>query len=225
MSKKSELNDPFDSTYTISLENYLKLYFEKYPSLKDDKEHIELVTSRFNWKIEQGENDWINDIDEFQSKLRVTCFTEDGNNPLMWSHYANNHTGVCLKFEPSKDSNFENAIFPVSYTDALVEAKDSSDLKKCLLTKLDSWSIEKEWRILSDKESFPFKQEALVGIILGLKVPGSTMSWFSQFRENVYYMHAPVYKQKIKANKLVLVDEWDREIIDGVIQNINIEPF
>ena len=215
MSKKSDLNDPLDSTYTISLENYLKLYFEKYPTLKDDPKYLDLMKSCYKWKIEKGESDWINDIDELQSKLRVTCFTEDGNNPLMWSHYANNHTGVCLKFEPSKDENLEKSIFPVSYTDELIEAKERSDFQKCLLSKLTTWSIEKEWRIISDKERFKFKQEALVEIILGLKVPDSTMSWFRQFSENVYYIHAQIYRLRIKNNRLVLIDQWDDIVTEG----------
>lgn len=215
MSKKSDLNDPLDMAYTISLENYLNLYFDKYPSLKNDPKHVELVSSCFKRKIESGENDWINDIDELQFKLRVVCFTEDGNNPLMWSHYALNHTGVCLKFEPTKDSNFEKALCPVTYSDELIEAKNTNDFTKCLLTKLKTWSIEKEWRIISDKEKFPFKHEALVEIVFGLKVPESTMSWFKQFRENVYYMHAPIHKLKIKGNRLVKVDEWDDEVVSN----------
>ena len=217
MSKKSDLNDPLDATYTISLGNYLNLYFKKHPSLKSDPKHVELVSSCFKLKIERGESDWINDIDELQSKLRVACFTEDGNNPLMWSHYAFNHTGVCLKFEPAKDSSFNKALCPVTYSDELIEAKNTSDFTKCLLTKLKTWSIEKEWRIISDKEKFPFKNEALVEIVFGLKVPDSTMNWFKQFRENVYYMHAPIHKLKIKGNKLVKVDEWDDEVITDTI--------
>lgn len=223
MSKKSELNDPLDMACTISLENYLNLYFEKYPSLKNDPIHVERISSCFNWKIERCENDWIDDIDESQSKQKVVCFTEDGDNPLMWSHYALNHTGVCLKFEPSKDSNFEKALFPVTYADELVEAKSTSDFSRSLLTKLRTWSIEREWRIISDKDKFPFRQEALVEIVLGLKVPESTMSWFKQFRENVYYMHAPIYKLRIKGGRLAKFDEWNDEVISNAIDDQNKE--
>jgi hypothetical protein len=213
MSKRSELNDPFDSTYTISLENYLSLYFEKYPSLKEDKKHVELATTCFEWKIERGDNDWINDIDTLQSKLRVCCFTENGNNPLMWSHYANNHTGVCLKFEIAKDKALEKALLQVGYKDELIDAKHSSDFEKCLLIKLKDWETEKEWRIISEKEKFPFKHEALVEILFGLKVPNKTLNWFKYFAEGAYYNNTPIYKLKIKGNKLVKLDQWDNEVI------------
>lgn len=212
MSNKTDLNDPLDMAYTINLENYLNLYFEKYPSLKNDLAHVELVSFCYNAKIERGDNDWMNDIDELYSKLRVTCFTEEKSNALMWSHYADNHTGVCLRFEPVYDLNFEKALCPVEYTDELIEARQASDLTKCMLTKLKTWEIEKEWRIISDKEKFSFKQEALTEIVFGLRVTDSTISWFKQFLENVYYMHAPIHKLRIKGNRLVKVDLWDDDV-------------
>jgi hypothetical protein len=130
----------------------------------------------------------------------------------MWSHYANNHTGVCLKFELSNDSNLEKAIYPVSYTEELTDIKNSSDFSKCLLNKLKIWEVEKEWRILSEKSNFSFKQEALVEIVFGLKVPMSTITWFKQFFENVYYMHATICRLVIRGNKLIKVDEYGDEI-------------
>ncbi|RPJ69841.1 MAG: DUF2971 domain-containing protein, partial [Alphaproteobacteria bacterium] len=211
MATKENLNEPLDSTYTISLENYLNIYHEKYPSLKDDKESIERSTRVFNWWMEDGKNDWINNIDELHSKLRVCCFTEEANHPLMWSHYAFNHTGVCLTFEPSKDSVLEKSLYPVTYTDELLEAKSISDLRKCLLSKLNAWKIEKEWRIISENDKFRFKQEALVEIVFGLKVSDSTMGWFKYFREGVYYMDTPIYKLKLKGNRLVKIDEYGEE--------------
>ena len=217
MSRKADLNDPLDMTCTISLESYLNLYFEKYPSLKNDSKHLELVSHCFGRKLERGEDDWIDDIDESLAKLRVACFTEDGSNPLMWSHYAHNHTGVCLKFEPNKDTYFEKALYPVTYADELIEAKSMSDFTKSLLTKLNAWSAEHEWRIVSDKEKCPFKQEALVEIIFGLRVPESTVRWFKQFRENVYYTHAPIHKLKIRGGRLVKVDEWDDEVVSNTV--------
>lgn len=215
MSNKSELNDPLDSAYTIELDNYLNLYFEKYPSLKGDEKQLELVQHVFKIHMENFDNKWIDDIDEFQSKLRLTCFTEDGNNYLMWSHYADNHSGVCLKFDTNQDENFKNELLPVEYRNELINAKTFDDLNKCLLTKLKTWELEKEWRIISSKKHFPFKQESLVEIVFGLRVPDSTIKWFTYYRESAFYMHAPVYKLKLMGNKVVKIDE-NGEVINIV---------
>ncbi len=213
LSSRTDLNDPLDSTVTMSLDNYLNFYYEKYPSLKTEK-HTKDISQVFKWKVESGDTDWLNDIDDLQSKIRVSCFTEDGNNPLMWSHYADNHTGVCLKFDLSKDSNLQNALQPVSYTSKLIDAETREDLQNCLLTKLNNWEIEKEWRIISDKEKFRFKHEAVAEIIFGLKVPIKTLNWFKYFAEGVFYGSTPISKLKIKGNRLVKVNEWDDDIID-----------
>jgi hypothetical protein len=209
MSPKSELNDPLDSAVIIDVEDYLNLYLERYPSFRNDEAHIKRVKHVFSTQLEKFDNEWVTELDEFHSSLKVTCFTEDGNNSLMWSHYANNHNGVCLKFDLSKDSNLQNNVLPVEYKDELVKVKQLADFSKSLLTKLKTWEVEKEWRILSEKKKFSFKQEALVEIVFGLRVPDSTINWFKYFRENVYYMHAPIYRLKLVGNKFVKVDEYD----------------
>lgn len=209
MSSRSELNDPLDSAVIIDVNDYIHLYLEKYPAFKNDDKHIQLVKDVFLRQRERFDNKWLEELDQFHSSLKITCFTEDGNNSLMWSHYANNHSGVCLKFDLSKDSNLQNTVLPVEYKDELVQVKHLNDFSKSLLTKLKTWEVEKEWRILSEKNRFSFKQEALVEIVFGLRVPDSTINWFKYFRENVYYMHAPIYRLKLIGGRFVKVDEYD----------------
>lgn len=212
MSRRCDLNDPFENIFKISLDSYLNLYFERYPSLKNDQEQINRVKFCFTEGAKFGEYNWVESIDESISRLKVTCFTEDNNNPLMWSYYSLNHTGVCLKFDTSKDLVFKQALSPVTYENELVEVKKIEDISKCLLTKLKDWSIEKEWRIIAEKDKFPFQQEALVEVIFGLRTTDLTLRWFKQFFENVYYMHAPIYRLKIRNNQLIKVDEYDDEV-------------
>jgi hypothetical protein len=38
-------------------------------------------------------------------------------------------------------------------------------------------------------------------------------------------MHTPITRQKIKGNKLVLVDEYDEEVTDRLIHVADIKPF
>jgi hypothetical protein len=209
MSKREDLNDPLDMTYSTTLENFLNLYTEKYQILELKKEHLDNASSLFKDALERGSSDWVNIFDKSHSLMRISCFTEDGDNPLMWSHYSDNHKGVCLKFKPSIDKKFEDNIHEVKYKNELLEIKELKDIKESILTKLKVWEIEKEWRLLSEKERFPFNQDALVEIVLGLKVPFTTMSWFKLFRESVYYMHAPIYQLQIRHNKLIKVNIED----------------
>lgn len=38
----------------------------------------------------------LNDI----SEIGISSFSENGMEPLLWSHYANSYRGFCIKFKP-----------------------------------------------------------------------------------------------------------------------------
>ncbi|NMM11663.1 MAG: DUF2971 domain-containing protein [Polaromonas sp.] len=84
----------------------------------------------------------------------MICFGKTWGNPVMWAHYAEKHSGVCLGF----------AIDPlvlskVNYTDTKIDVElgvhlpkgglSAELLNKVLLTKATSWEYEQEWRVLS----------------------------------------------------------------------------
>lgn len=48
-------------------------------------------------------------------KFGVTCFTENPTDILMWSHYADNHRGVCLSFDFDEEA-FKGGTFRVIYS-------------------------------------------------------------------------------------------------------------
>jgi hypothetical protein len=84
----------------------------------------------------------------------MICFGKDWGNPVMWAHYAEKHSGVCLGFaiEPS-------VLSKVDYTDTKIDVEIGVHLPKgglsidllnrVLLTKSTSWEYEQEWRVLS----------------------------------------------------------------------------
>jgi len=41
---------------------------------------------------------------QFLNNSSVACFSKDYNSFLMWSHYASGHTGVCLEFDVTEES-------------------------------------------------------------------------------------------------------------------------
>lgn len=91
----------------------------------------------------------------------------DGNKErLLWAHYANNHTGICLTFEIPDSFVVERLVgcAPVQYShDSLFEALKQLDLSRSpdfdndlkpivtafLTTKSPEWSYEKEARLIS----------------------------------------------------------------------------
>lgn len=115
---------------------------------------------------------------KFRNILGVTCFSQIENNFLMWSHYANGHRGICLKFEWQKDSNFFKGC-KVSYTNDLpivghpMSNKFVRYAKKVALTKLKPWNYEEEVReiITTENERLKkFNPLSLAGIIFGEKI-------------------------------------------------------
>lgn len=100
---------------------------------------------------------------ESYRKIKVGCYaTEDGktntsplNNHLMWSHYADKHFGVCLKYV-FKNSDFAVADNMVITRIGKVRYKDSVSLNElnslpysdAFLVKHKSWMYEQECRLI-----------------------------------------------------------------------------
>ena len=81
-------------------------------------------------------------------RLGVYCLAKSPDTTLMWSHYAKNHTGICLEFNV-QGSNFAHAWavhyqqeYPVFHLDLQV------DHINILITKSDVWAYEEEFRLV-----------------------------------------------------------------------------
>ena len=95
---------------------------------------------------------------DFRKTLCVSCFSKNRDEILMWSHYANNHKGICLEwdidFEKMKGSLFEidynKDITILQKVDLLDSGHLSINIKtngKFLLSKFKTWAYEEELRI------------------------------------------------------------------------------
>ena len=68
-----------------------RLYAASYHELNDPMEGVIKVDSTVSKDREREWEDIIRD-------LRITCFTKDSKNPLMWSHYADGGKGCLVEF-------------------------------------------------------------------------------------------------------------------------------
>ncbi len=105
----------------------------------------------------------------------VICYSNNDVNQLLWSHYADNHKGMCLVFEIPKEK--EKGIKMVRYADTLPKIdfkNDNEEINKGLLeittTKSKNWSYENEFRqIFFDKGIHVEYPGNLVEIIFGCR--------------------------------------------------------
>ncbi len=74
----------------------------------------------------------------------ILCFSKTWTNPVQWSHYANNHKGICLGFDIPK-----NSLAKVNYVNERLAHDghiDETLMTKFLTTKFSHWSYEQEYR-------------------------------------------------------------------------------
>lgn len=114
-----------------------------------------------------------NDID----KLGVLSLSGTYKDILMWSHYADGHKGLCLKFEATKQTPFFGRALEVQYLPSYPDVRYTSTLDEkintFLLTKAEHWQYENEYRIIdhdygAGEKAFP--PQYLVGVILGARM-------------------------------------------------------
>jgi len=112
----------------------------------------------------------------------VLCLSERFCSPLMWSHYGQQHRGVCVEYDVSTVATDE--IRKVEYGESreiLASAirawllDDNADARRtiegaCLLRKSKEWAYEREWRMLGRIGLGP-SRIPLTAVIFGLRCP------------------------------------------------------
>lgn len=160
ISMVDELNDPFE----CNLSNSIKPIIEKYI---DGHDRVNTKTSLSKEKLHDYAEKYINAA---LCGLGVISFSETHRNLLMWAHYANNHSGICIEFESDWSKSKERltgtnskdihslrrvqydtqrvdfskyTLNPFDINESLVEL-----CTKQLTLKSDEWLYEKEHRYI-----------------------------------------------------------------------------
>jgi len=107
----------------------------------------------------------------------VLSLSATDRNILLWSHYAEGHTGLCLKFVATDQTPFFGRALPINYVSTYPEISITSSTDKqldaFLLTKAIDWRYEEEYRIIDHDHGAGekvFPAELLAGIILGARM-------------------------------------------------------
>ena len=85
----------------------------------------------------------------------LICFSKSWRSPVMWSHYADRHEGICLGFEIPKEHlskvSYQNERLP-NQSDIFESDPETAAevMLKLATTKFSGWSYENEWRVFVD---------------------------------------------------------------------------
>ncbi len=182
----AKFNDPFDCRMeALEYPSDPKEWEEEAPGVLD-RRHPGLSRQQKRAKLrEWGKNKAYDSIDveglrrTLQTRVDehgVLCLSEVFDDLLLWSHYANGHTGFCLQFR--RANRFFRDALPVRYKKKCpivpaFEDPEESDFYKALTTKHKGWSYEKEWRLFQigcANQTFVFPEGSLTGVILGCRI-------------------------------------------------------
>lgn len=212
--KPVQLNDPFDSQLKLLVSDVSKAEFiESFGEFQvwfKNKTGQDIAYNSFDDLFENGKPNsnleqkasMVADYWNNQSEtVGIFSLCSSPDNTLMWSHYGDEHSGICIGYNPEK-------LFPKSdsmVTDWLhkVEYKEENDITrnayllyaacgmwhsndaafslffKTLCTKSINWKYEEEWRYLLPENGgqvFNLNIDAITSITFGLKTSIETKS-------------------------------------------------
>lgn len=225
ISDPKNFNDPFDLKIIIenrtlaspfgNEERLRKAFSEVFLNNDSIKNHWfyddELIESLTNWIKGPEHYSWV--IDQFKRRVSlfgVSCFAQDWNVPLMWSHYGESHRGICIEYavHPMKIAfDFANQNldqYHVRYATELpmlclseLLFSPHQVLPNFLATKHADWAYEKEWRLVNytTKNSFMPMPSAIQisAIIIGLHFD---MSRIKEITTKAAELGVPVYMMR-----------------------------
>lgn len=180
-SSPADFNDPFDGRIPLVLEGTHDQWQEYLQEIVK-REHPKLSPAqRMDFISSLLETGALNELKEYDfnpiiDAVGVLCLSTVPDDILMWSHYSQKHSGVCLQYLSTSKDNFFLRAQKVSYREHFpttsVFDEPNARMEAQILTKSSHWEYESEWRILAPGGARQLQQHvtsALVGVIVGCR--------------------------------------------------------
>jgi len=219
-------NDPFDCSIPI---RYDKLTEEEHTQFalqllrdlvpeKSDEEILHLINQMKKegaFRTQESFKEMVHfQLMKLHNELGVFSLSKHRDNLLLWSHYANNHTGFCIGFDTLKLYEDTGAgIGRVTYLDDYPEIQFSgqgniNDLIVQILTKSEVWSYEDEFRFThfeGANKLFSIRSESITDLILGCSIERENKESLLRVVENIPNLnHIKVYQAEKHSSKFEL---------------------
>lgn len=140
----------------------------------------------------------------WSNNFGVVCLSENWDSTLMWAHYGDKHSGMCLGFDVP---NTNNGLVKIEYTKEKLTCPDDlignttsvskETLNKHLRYKHDAWKYEQEHRLV-----VPL-QNAVAG------------TYFHKFNERIF-LREVILGARCSLNPADIKDSIEREPLNSV---------
>ncbi|QKF72747.1 DUF2971 domain-containing protein [Aliarcobacter faecis] len=180
-SQAKKFNDPFDLKldFKKSYRKQERVYFIK--KLCKEK-RLSFGKSRNLKDIAKNNNNFLNHLNKAVKttldKVGILSLSANPKSILMWSHYANNHTGLAFEFKYKESNSYLKLASQVKYQDNYeplsyinIDNLKPKEINEMLIAKYTDWQYEEEYRIIMNKYhgTKPFDKSDLTSIIFGLE--------------------------------------------------------
>ena len=151
-------------------------------------------------------------------------FSLDPVSTLMWSHYAKDHTGFCIKYR-RRDSNIlvSGLCQPVMYRNSMprVSYNVSTPTKEAIdvvfWTKSESWEYEREWRLRYPRiDSYTYPGLLIpYGVIFGLKMPTEARELIRKMAPTLQYGSVMFSEQDFRLK--IIWEQEQKELLNDAL--------
>lgn len=184
MPDPTNFNDPYDCALSLDMKSYHERNSDFHSIVRDvmlgkrDRSEIPMSKAPVPGWVMSVANEEFRDE---QSKFGVCCFSETNLSILMWSHYADNHKGVCIEFEFSEDFLKNSELSKVIYCNefpkftfddyrGFSKEEVKNKIRQLITIKAKDWEYEKEWRLIhNEKNTFYPKILKIKSVLLGVR--------------------------------------------------------
>ncbi|MDR1594945.1 MAG: DUF2971 domain-containing protein [Prevotellaceae bacterium] len=215
-SDPNDFNDPYDCHLTaddLKSEEIRKYLKNKFNATDSEIDNYSTNPNGLQNKIEEA-------TERVLSNLGVCCFSKLDDIMLQWAHYADRHTGICLKFdlfELCKGLGDNFIPLPVHYQTNLphynhcVEEQRKNVADILVKPKSCCWEYEQEIRIVKQglvsiddndvtktrKRKVSFNPQALKEVIFGAKTKEDTIKYYQKLCTDFNRKHIVFSKMQL----------------------------
>jgi len=159
------------------------LWCSSYENLNDPMEGVFRPSTRL--KGLKGFKAFEEKFKETKENVGIACFSDSRRNQMMWSHYAGNHSGICIGFKTTDLVNGlpdSCSLVRLAYDDRRPRLSSKVDIDRgaavmAFSQKKLGWAYEREWRVLAVKSPtepagtiVPIDTECVTHVYFGFQI-------------------------------------------------------